>query len=104
LTGLAWLLAAVCLGFAAGLAYVLEDPDEIDFGLPPALKALLAVPQVCAVLAALTVVGAFLAWTNRYWRFTGRLHYSLVALAGVAFTWFVYHWNLLTFGFPDILQ
>jgi CubicO group peptidase (beta-lactamase class C family) len=103
LTCVAWLLAVVSVGFTAGLAYVLSDPDEIVFGLPLALKALLAIPQVCCVLAALTVVGCILAWRNRYWRLTGRLHYSLVALAGVGFVSFLYYWKLLNFGLNGIL-
>jgi CubicO group peptidase (beta-lactamase class C family) len=102
LTCLAWLLSIVSIAFAAGMAYVLSDPNEIVFGLTPELKALMAVPQVCAVLAGLTVLACLIAWKNRYWRFTGRLHYSLVALAGIAFVWFLYYWNLLTFGWQGI--
>lgn len=98
LTCLGWLLAVVCLGFAGGLVYVFSDPSEIVYGLSPAMKGLLAIPRVCAVLAVLTILGCFVAWKNRYWRLTGRLHYSLVALAGVGFVGLLYYWNLLTFG------
>ena len=73
----------------------LRDPNEIAFGLPPTMKWLLIVTQVCAGLAAVTVLGCLVAWWRRYWRFTGRLHYTLVALAGLGFTWFLYTWNLL---------
>ena len=104
LSCLAWLSSIASLGFAAGVAYVLvEDPEEIAFGLTPALKRLLAVTQISAVLAALTVLGCLIAWKNRYWRFSGRVHYTLVALAGVAFVALLYYWNLLTFGFHDVL-
>jgi hypothetical protein len=44
------------------------------------------------------VLGCLVAWRQGYWRFTGRLHYTLVALAGVAFIWFLYSWNWLTIG------
>jgi hypothetical protein len=44
------------------------------------------------------VLGCLVAWWQGYWRFTGRLHYTLVALAGVAFIWFLYSWNWLTLG------
>src|SRR5262249_40836540 len=81
LTCLAWLLSIVSLGFVAGLGYVLADPSEIAFGLTPLLKWLLTVPQVSAVLAALTVLGCLIAWKNGYWRFSGRVHYTLVAMA-----------------------
>lgn len=101
---LAWLLGLISLALGAGLAWVLSDPNDIAFGITPTLRGMLAVPQVCAVLAGLTVVGCVVAWTRRYWRFTGRLHYTLVALAGVGLTWFLYHWNLLTFGFEGIVR
>lgn len=100
LSCLAWLLSATSLAFVGGLLYALKDPNEIAFGLTPLLKALLIVTQVCAGLAAVTVLACLVAWYQRYWRFTGRLHYTLIALAGVGFTVFLYNWNLLphTFG------
>jgi CubicO group peptidase (beta-lactamase class C family) len=104
LSFLAWLGAAVSLGFGAALAYVLKDPSEIAFGMTPRLNALLAVPQFCAGLAAITVLGCLVAWIKRYWRVTGRLHYTLVALAGIGFTWFLFYWNLLRFGFEGIVS
>jgi hypothetical protein len=58
---------------------------------------LLLVPQICVILAALTVVAARVAWKKAYRRFTGRLHYTLVAVAGIAFCWFLFYWNLLQF-------
>jgi hypothetical protein len=102
LSCLAWLLSVVSIGFVAGLAYVMIDPNDIAFGMTPPLRALMASTQIYAVLAGLTVLGSLIAWRQRYWRFTGRLHYTAVALAGVGFTWFLYNWNLLTFGFTGI--
>jgi CubicO group peptidase (beta-lactamase class C family) len=103
LSCLAWLLSVASIGFVIGFALFLDDPNEVTFGLPRELRLLLAVTQVCAVLAALTVVGCLIAWKNRYWRLTGRLHYTLVAAAGVVFVAWLYQWNLLTFGFRDLL-
>jgi hypothetical protein len=102
LSCLAWFLSAVSIAFAIGLALILNDPSEIVFGLTPVLRGLVALTQVCAVLAALTVLGCVIAWRYRYWRVSGRLHYTLVALAGIGFTWFLYYWNLLTFGFGGV--
>jgi CubicO group peptidase (beta-lactamase class C family) len=98
LSCLAWLLGIACVAFAAGLGYVLNDANEIVFGLPPLLKALVTLTAVCAGLAALTVIGCLIAWWQGYWRLSGRLHYTLVALAGVGFTFFLYNWNLLPLG------
>jgi hypothetical protein len=104
LSCLAWFGAAVSVGFGIALAYVLQDANDIAFGMTPRLNALLAVPQFCVGLAALTVVGCMIAWIKRYWRLTGRLHYTLVALAGIGFTWFLFYWNLLRFGFDAIVS
>jgi hypothetical protein len=99
LSMLGWLLSAVSLGLAAVLLVdVLVNQDEIVFGMTPTIKAVLALTPACAILAALAVLGCLIAWIRGYWRFTGRVHYTLVALAGVGFTWFLYYWNLLSFA------
>ena len=41
-----------------------------------------------------------IAWMNCYWRVTGRLHFTLVALVGVGFTWSLYYWKSPSFGVP----
>jgi CubicO group peptidase (beta-lactamase class C family) len=102
LSCLAWFFCTASIALMAALAFVLSDGNEIVFGLTPLMRVLLAVTQVCAVLAAVTVLACIPAWLNRYWRLTGRLHYTLVALAGVGFVWFLYYWNLLTFGFSGL--
>jgi CubicO group peptidase (beta-lactamase class C family) len=100
-----WLLSVLSLGFLIGSGVMLAmDPNEIGFGLTPVAKGLLSVTQVCAVFAGLTVLGCLVAWRKHYWRLSGRLHYTLVALAGIGFTWFLYQWNLLTFGFDGIIS
>jgi CubicO group peptidase (beta-lactamase class C family) len=96
LSVVAWLLSALSVSFAVGLAFALGDTNEIAFGLTPLLKGVLILARVCVTLAALTAAGCFVAWRNRYWRFSGRLHYTLVALAGVGFSWFLIHWNLVS--------
>jgi CubicO group peptidase (beta-lactamase class C family) len=102
---LAWLLSVVSIAFVTGVAIILlKDPEEIVFGLNQPLKVLLAATQISAVLSLIVVLGCLLAWTKGYWRLTGRVHYSLVALAGIAFTWFLYHWDLLTFGFSAVVN
>lgn len=104
LSCLAWILSLICVVLVAGLAFALSDTAEITFGLTPLVQRLMALPQVCVVLAALTVLGCVAAWKNRYWRVSGRVHYTLVALAGIGFTWIFYYWNLLTFGLKGIVD
>jgi len=40
-------------------------------------------------------VCSIVAWAKRYWRFSARLHYTAVLIAGLAFVWFLQQWNLL---------
>ena len=32
---------------------------------------------------------------DHYWGVAGRVHYTLVALAGLVVVWLLYYWNLL---------
>jgi CubicO group peptidase (beta-lactamase class C family) len=84
------------LGLGAGIAYSLKTmaPE-----IPAYFPALLVIPLVTAALAVAVLVLAVLAWRRHTWSFGGRLHYSLVALAGWLFLWFVSYWNLLGFRF-----
>lgn len=36
-----------------------------------------------------------LAWKNRYWSLGGRIHYTMLAVAALANSWFLYYWNLI---------
>jgi hypothetical protein len=66
--------------------------------MPPLLAAMLWCTPVLAALVTGMLACTILAWKNRYWRLSGRLHYTSVLLAGIAFVWFLNHWNLLRFG------
>ena len=71
--------------------------EEIVYGVPGLAYAGLAVALASPVLMVGVVTLAFLSWRKHYWRFTTRLHYTLVALAGVAFVWQLWYFNLLGF-------
>ena len=89
---------ATCVAIVAlvGVSMVpLSEPEEIAYGIPPLVARLLSATPVAAGLVGVMLLLTFVAWRNRYWRFSGRLHYTAVALAGVAFVWFLWHWNLL---------
>ncbi len=94
-----WTASALFLVFLVSLAVVLRDPMEIAFGVPPLLQAVLVIGLAGT---ALTLVGPFLAvrsWLRGDWSLGGRVHYSLVVVAGAAFVWFLDHWNLLGFRY-----
>jgi hypothetical protein len=93
-----WLACAVFLAFLGGFAYFMMEPEKLAFGMPRELDLLLLLPQVCVALAAIVLLLALVAWIRGYWRFSGRVHYMLVAVASVGFVWFLYHWNLLKLG------
>ncbi len=98
-TWLGWTGSVVFLAFLGGFALlVMQNPNEIVFGISDELKLLLLVPQACAGIAGLLLICSLVSWVRSYWRFTGRVHYLLVALAGVGFVGFLYFWNLLKFG------
>jgi CubicO group peptidase (beta-lactamase class C family) len=89
-------MAGVDLVFLGGLFAVFGDPVVLSGDLGR-LRALLVLPLLGTVLTGAVVVCAVLAWRGRLWSISARLHYTAVALAGVAFTWFLATWNLLGF-------
>lgn len=91
-TGLAWLgCLAVLMWLGMG---VVPDPGDVVFGMPTEYDVLVLSTPVIAAIAGLVLLAALVAWKNGYWRVSGRLHYSLVALVLLGFVWFLYHWNL----------
>ncbi len=96
-----WLAWIACLLivvlFSLGIV-AFNEPEEVAFAVPPLLGGLLWLTPIIAALAALLLVCTALAWKNRYWRLSGRLHYTVVFVAVAAFVWFLAHWNLLRFG------
>jgi hypothetical protein len=91
---LGWLASLASL-VVIGLAMIpFNDTQEIAYGVPPLLTGLLWSTLVIAVLVAGVLVATIVAWTRHYWRLSARLHYTAVLVAGMAFLWFLYHWNL----------
>jgi hypothetical protein len=99
-----WTMSATFLGFV--VAFVIEtwENDVLLCGLTTGAKAILMLPLIGAALAGVTAILAGAAWkgwntrTGRpYWSLGGRIHYTLVALAGIAFVAFAGYWNLLGF-------
>ena len=80
-----WLAAVLLVAFVIALAVVLDNPGEIVFGVPQSLRVALALPLAAAVLTAVSLVFVLLAWRRRYWRWWGRIYYTVVALAAAVF-------------------
>jgi CubicO group peptidase (beta-lactamase class C family) len=95
---LAFLVSALNSAFAGGVAGAVIALD-LDYGMPPVLLALLAVPLVVAGLTAVLGVCVLLAWRNAWGSLLLRSYLSLVVLASVGFLFFLAHWNLLGFRY-----
>ena len=74
---------------------VATDGNTVVTGEAPLLNVLGFISIPLAVLTIGAVVFTVLAWKNQYWQIAGRVYYTLVTLAAVAFVWFLNYWNLL---------
>ena len=98
--GLAAATAVLNLAFLVGLALAVRDAASANwlmlaFGLPAKAAPLLIIPPLTTVLTIGLLLFAVLAWSRRYWTVVGRVHYSLLTLAALAFIWFLSYWSLL---------
>jgi hypothetical protein len=69
------------------------------FGVPLLYQIVLGLGVLAAVLTIGALVFTVLAWKDSYWGIAGRVYYTLVTLAAVAFVWFLNYWNLLGWRF-----
>ena len=83
------------VGFSASVYGV--SPPWLTWLVNPLLMAVLALGLLTAGLAVGAVIFTVLAWRCRYWGLAGRVHYTLVTLAALAFVWWLNYWNLLGF-------
>jgi uncharacterized membrane protein len=75
---------------------VLSNPNPVEllYGDPPLLHAVGALSLLIVVLVAGASTLSVPVWIRRYWSVAGRVHFTLVVLAGLAFVWVLYYWNL----------
>jgi len=85
--------------FLIGMLSAVSDPLEFMFGVPSALKILLMLPILSALLTIGALFFVYVGWKNKYWTVCGRVHYTFVVLASLFFLWFLAYWNLLGFHF-----
>jgi CubicO group peptidase (beta-lactamase class C family) len=94
-------LGALNVFFIVEMLHVLTRMDDWDFvyGVPPAIKGLLWIPILTTVLAAIVLYFAGREWKRQSWSAWARVHYSVIAAAGLVFVWFFVYWNLLGFRY-----
>jgi hypothetical protein len=61
------------------------------------MRVALALPYLVGSLALVTTAGALLAWRYRYWSLRARIHQTVLALLGLAFSWQLSTLGFLTF-------
>ena len=90
------IVALATLAFVAGLAALLTaGSEEIVYGVPKTLAALLVLPVLITIMTAALLVLVGAAWKNRWWTTFRRVHASLFALAALGMVWFYVYWNIL---------
>jgi len=97
----AGVMSALYVLFLAGIWVIVLSGGEstIMYGDPPLLPFVLVLPLVAAILTIAALDFTVLAWKNRFWGVAGRVHYTLVTVAALAFIWWLNYWNLLGFRF-----
>ena len=93
---LAWIMG---LDLLLVFNYIFQVGADTDFGVSAFVKSALWLPLVAIPLFAATAWFSVRAWRRKYWSLAGRIHYSLVAVAGLALLGWLYYWNLLGFHY-----
>ena len=82
---------ALCLAFFILLAICIQTQDDMSLPIIPIMAWLIA------ILSAGVTFMAIAAWWKGWWGLAGRLHYTVIALVALAFTWFESYWCFLIF-------
>ena len=93
---IAALVAGLTLVFWVAVVVILSSTglDQLVYGFPPSLTAVLMLPILATALTGVVAVFAVLAWKNGYWSRFRRIHYTLFALLAIGLVWFYWYWNL----------
>ena len=97
---LAFVVAALDLvGLGFFMVVFVGNGDIIFYAQMSTIRIMLAVWLIAAILAVPLLVLTVISWKNHYWGAASRVHYSLMAIAALAFVWFLNYWNLLGFRY-----
>jgi CubicO group peptidase (beta-lactamase class C family) len=87
-------LAILALGMMFGLYWqIVENAAAIPMGERSVLSVLGGISILVVALAIGTAASTVLAWRSGWWGVIARIYHSLVALAAIAFVWFLAFWN-----------
>jgi len=96
----ATVISDIYLIFIVGFtpAFILSE-EQIGFGIPWAISALLVLPLINLVLTAVFIIFFIRSWKYKYWDLKKRLYYVLMALLFIGFAFCLNYWNLLGFQY-----
>ena len=77
------------LGFLAIQMQVVSGNFDLLF------YTVLTLPVILTVLSLMITIYAAIAWRKSFWGLGGRIHYTLLAAAALANSWFLFYWNLV---------
>jgi hypothetical protein len=86
-----WVALALCV---VGIGFLALGPVTEMTGLDTSM-AIAVLAWCVAVLALAVVLLAATAWWKGWWGLPGRLHYTVIALVGVALVWYELYWEFL---------
>lgn len=96
------LLGVLVLMFLIG--FLVEGEIDPVYGLPAqaynptsTLTTIMdvTVPYAIAITTLVVFVFSVLSWIKGYWKYAGRIHYTLFALFSIVLTWIFYFWNAM---------
>jgi CubicO group peptidase (beta-lactamase class C family) len=96
---LAGTMSGLFVVFLFLLLVTANDEMELIVGVPALLKFSLVLPLIGALIGLAVLYFVVKAWLKGYWTRCQRVHYTVVALAALAFVWFLNYWNLLGWRF-----
>jgi hypothetical protein len=102
--GLGLVIAVLHIAFTIGLFWVIAQVSAtsywlLGFGVPAAYGGLFWLPRLAALLTPGLAALAVWAWGVRVWQPMGRVAYSLLAAAAVAFSGLLLYWGFLPWTF-----
>ena len=91
IAGLSWFFL-LATGMATNRLMASLGADTIALRM---MGGLMVLPPLIALLTAVSVAFLVPVWRKQYWRHSGRIYYTLLVGANMAFIWFLSFWNLL---------
>lgn len=88
-------MAIVGLILEIGLYFVITDTLAAVSGQRGLFTVLGGISILALLIAVSIFVFTVLAWRERWWRMSTRIHYTLVTVASMALIWFLTFWNQL---------